>query len=70
MKELRKIEKSEDLGIEELSIVKKPRNEFETALLFSSILSNTHFKSYMPHIKNILSYSTKTPPDTVCVAYL
>ena len=68
-KNIRKIEKSEDLGIEELSIVKKPRNEFETALLFSSILSNTHFKSYIPYIKNILSYSAKTPTDMVCLDY-
>lgn len=66
-KNIRKIEKSEDLGIEELSIVKKPKNEFETALLFSSILSNIHFKSYIPDIKNILSYSAKTPTDMVCV---
>ncbi len=66
-KNIRKIEKSEDLGIEELSISKKPRNEFETALLFSSILSNVNFKSYILHIKNILSYSAKTPTDMVCL---
>lgn len=66
-KSIRKIEKNEDLGIEELSMSKKPRNEFETTLLFSSILSNIHFKSYIQNIKSILAYSAKTPTDMVCL---
>ena len=51
------------LGIEELSMSKKPRNEFETTLLFSSILSNIHFKSYIPKIKSFLAYSAKVTAE-------
>ena len=63
---MKKIEKSEDLAIDELAMVKVPRNEFETALLLSSILSNVEFREYIPEIKNILSYSLKTPTDMIC----
>lgn len=65
-KNIKKVVKSEDLGIEELNIVKKPKNEFETALLFTSILSNYKYNEYIYDIKGILSYSNKTPTDMIC----
>lgn len=64
---IKKIEKNKDLGIKELPIVKIPTNELEAALLFTSILSNNNFKSYIPYIKSILSYSAKAATDMVCL---
>lgn len=66
-KNMRKIERSQDLEIDGIAMIKVPRNEFETALLFTSLLSSDEFKKYIPEIKNILSYSAKTPTDMICI---
>ena len=44
----------EDLDVDSLPILKIPRNEIETALLFVSILK-------------VVSYSAKLPTDMVCI---
>lgn len=66
-KSIKKAIKSQDIGIDELAMSKVPRNEFETSLLFCSILSNLEFCKFIPGIKCILSYSNKTPTDMICL---
>ena len=66
-KSIKKAIKSQDIGINELAMSKVPRNEFETSLLFCSILSNLEFCKFIPDIKCILSYSNKTPTDMICL---
>lgn len=66
-KNIRKIIKSEDLGIKDVQILKKPKNEFETALLFTSIISSSKYHEYIRDIYGILSYSSKTPTDMICL---
>ena len=66
-KSIKKAIKSQDIGISELAMSKVPKNEFETSLLFCSILSNVKFCKFIPGIKSILSYSNKTPTDMICL---
>lgn len=65
-KNIKKIIKSEDLGISDLNILKRPKNEFETALLFACIISNDRYRFYISDIDGILSYSNKMPTDMIC----
>lgn len=67
-KNIKKVTKSQDLGIDGLAMAKVPRNELETALLFTSILSSLEFCDYIEEIKCILSYSDKTPTDMICLS--
>lgn len=65
---INKIPRLEDLVIDILPIKKRPKNEFETALLFVSILANKYTEHYITgDITQILSYSAKLPTDMVCV---
>lgn len=66
-KSIKKAIKSQDIGINELAMSKVPRNEFEIALLFCSLLSNLEFCKFIHGIKCILSYSNKTPTDMICL---
>ena len=58
----------EDLDVYNLPILKRPRNEIETALLFVAILSNENTQGYIKrYIDKIASYSAKLPTDMVCI---
>lgn len=65
---INKVSRVEDLGIDNLPILKIPRNEFETTLLLVSILSNKdtehHIKEY---VDKIVYYSAKLPTDMICI---
>ena len=68
IKNIDKIYRMEDLDVNNLPILKIPRNEIETALLFVSILSNHYTQEYIKeYIDKIASYSAKLPTDMVCV---
>ena len=68
IKNVDKIYRMEDLDIYNLPILKKPRNEIETALLFVAILSNEDTQEYIKvYIDKIASYSAKLPTDMVCI---
>lgn len=68
IKNMNKIYKMEDLNVNSLPILKIPRNEIETALLFASILSNENTQDYIKgYINKIASYSSKLPTDMVCI---
>ncbi|SCH73743.1 Histidine kinase-%2C DNA gyrase B-%2C and HSP90-like ATPase [uncultured Clostridium sp.] len=68
IKNINKIYRSEDLDIDNLPILKIPRNEIETALLFVSILSNENTQySIKRYIDKVASYSAKLPTDMVCI---
>lgn len=68
IKNINKIYRMEDLDVNNLPILKIPRNEIETALLFVSILSNHYTQEYIKeYIDKIASYSVKLPTDMVCV---
>lgn len=66
-KNIKQVVKSPRIGIKGLGMAKVPKNELETALLFTSILSNLEFKQYIPGIECILSYSDKTSTDMICL---
>lgn len=65
-KAIQNLEKFEDLGIDEIPILKQPRNEFETSLLFVAMLGNFNISKYMGEIKSIVSYSSRFPTDMIC----
>ena len=68
IKNIDKVYRMENLDVDALPILKRPRNEIETALLFVSILSNQDTKVYIQeHIRKIASYSAKLPTDMVCI---
>lgn len=68
IKNIHKICRMEDLNVYNLPILKRPRNEIETALLFVSILSNEDTQDYIKiYIDKIASYSSKLPTDMVCI---
>lgn len=68
VKNIDKVYRMENLDVDVLPILKRPRNEIETALLFISILSNQDTKVYIQeHIRKIASYSAKLPTDMVCI---
>ena len=68
IKNIDKIYRMENLDVYKLPILKIPRNEIETALLFVAILSNEDTKFYIKdHIDKIASYSAKLPTDMVCI---
>lgn len=68
IKNISKIYRMEDLDVYNLPILKRPRNEIETALLFVSILSNENTEDYIKvYIDKIASYSSKLPTDMVCI---
>ena len=67
-KNINKIYKMEDLNIDNLPILKRPRNEIETTLLLVSMLSNENTQNYINiYIDKIASYSAKLPTDMVCI---
>lgn len=68
IKNIDKIYRMEDLDVYNLPILKRPRNEIETALLFVAILANEDTPDYLKdHIDKIVSYSAKLPTDMVCI---
>ena len=68
IKNIDKIYRMEDLDVYNLPILKVPRNEIETALLFVSILSNEDTQDYIKiYIDKVASYSAKLPTDMVCI---
>lgn len=68
IKNIDKIYRMEDLDVYKLPILKRPRNEIETALLFVAILSNEDTQTYINrYINKIASYSAKLPTDMVCI---
>ena len=68
IKNIDKIYRMKDLDVYNLPILKIPRNEIETALLFVAILSNDSTKNYIKgYIDKIASYSAKLPTDMVCI---
>lgn len=64
---MRKINKLEDLSIDDFPLLKKPKNEFETSLLLAAMLSDTNIRNYICDISAIISYSLKASTDMVCV---
>ena len=68
IKNIDKIYRMEDLDVYNLPILKRPRNEIETALLFVAILSNEYTQDYIKrYIDKVASYSAKLPTDMVCI---
>ncbi|MRN24707.1 hypothetical protein EAI30_08775 [Romboutsia ilealis] len=68
IKNINKVSRVEDLGIDNLPILKIPRNEFETTLLLVSILSNKDTEHYIKeYIDKIVYYSAKLPTDMICI---
>lgn len=68
IKNIDKVFRMEDLDIYNLPILKRPRNEIETALFFVAILSNEDTQGYIKrYIDKITSYSAKLPTDMVCI---
>lgn len=62
-------DKIEDLLVDEIPISKKPDNESQVALLFSSIISNPNIKHYIKHIDKIGNYSQNSTTDMICFDY-
>jgi hypothetical protein len=66
-KSLRKLDKLENLMLDEIPITKKPYCESQVALLFVSLLSNNLTKSFIKYINKIVMYSTNTSTDMICL---
>lgn len=65
-KYIKKLDLIDNLYIKDIPIKKIPQGEYEVALLFASVLSNTDTKSLLPDIKNIISYSSRMTTDVIC----
>lgn len=63
---LNNVVRLDDIIIKQIPIVKKPRTEFEVALLFVAMLSNHITHRYIDRISNIVSYSSNSPTDMIC----
>lgn len=64
---IRKLDKFENLGIDEIPLLKKPRNELETAMLFVAMMSQPDINLYLDNLCKIVSYSSKLPTDMICI---
>jgi hypothetical protein len=58
-----------DLCINEIPIIKRPDNESQVALLFTSIISNENLKHLIKGINKIGHYSHQDTTDMVCLDY-
>lgn len=66
-KSLRKLDKLENLMLEDIPITKKPYCESQVALLFASLLSNINTKTFIRYINKIIMFSTNTSTDMICL---
>jgi hypothetical protein len=66
-KSLRRLDKLENLMLEEIPITKKPYCESQVAILFASLLSNNHTRSFIKYINKIVMFSTHTSTDMICL---
>ncbi|WP_226891961.1 hypothetical protein [Paraclostridium bifermentans] len=64
---IKKINRLEDLNIEDFALIKRPRNESETSLLLAAILSDANTRDYIEDISGIISYSLKASTDMICI---
>lgn len=64
---LKKLDKLEDLMLNEIPIIKKPYCESQVTLLFVSLLTNNKTKSFIRYINKIVMFSTKTSTDLICI---
>lgn len=66
-KSMKKINRLENLNIYNCPLVKKPKNEFETALLLVAMLSDIDIRECICDIGGIVSYSLKSSTDMICL---
>lgn len=66
-KSLRRLDKLQNLMLEEIPIIKKPYCESQVALLFTSLLSNNNTKPLIRYINKIVMFSTSTSTDMICL---
>lgn len=63
---LENFDKIDELSISEIPITKKPNNESQVVLLFTSIISNEHIRHLIKYIDRIGHYSYNCTTDMIC----
>ncbi|KZL91700.1 ATP-binding protein [Clostridium magnum] len=61
------LERLDDLLIDSIPIQKRPRCEYEVALLFISLITNLDTRIFFDSITKVVSYSTKSSTDMICL---